>query len=150
MQQNWESRLLKWLHCCYAIFCFSYFYWLHAISTLLPFIVSSEKTSAVIFCMLLRAIVSFVTAKCFCDHVQRAYWRACKYTQIDLLSVDEGGTVLREQVFASLTVYCAIIYLWPFACAILFGNQSCTCELKACARTWIVYIWTRLYRTQMF
>lgn len=100
--------------------------------------------------MLLRALASFVTAKIFRDCVQSAYWPACKYTQINLLSVDKGGTVLREQVFALLRVYCAIIYLCSFACAILFGNQRCACELRACACIWMVYIRTRLCRTHNF
>lgn len=74
------------------------------VRTLLPFIVSTENTSAVIFHMLVRAVASFVTAKFFRDHVQRAYWPACKYTQINLLSLDKGNAVLREQVFALLSV----------------------------------------------
>lgn len=82
------------------------------VCTLLPFIASTEKTSAVIFRMLVRAVASFVTAKFFRNRVQRAYWPACKYTQINLLSVDKGGAVMHEQVFASLSVYCALIYLW--------------------------------------
>lgn len=94
--------------------------------TLLPFIVSTEKTGAVIFLCSEGPLQVLLLQIFFCDHVQRAYWPTCKYTQTNLLSVGKDGTVLRERVFALLSVYCAVlIYLWSCSRNLFWKSKFC-------------------------
>lgn len=73
------------------------------VHTLLMFIASTKKTGAVIFCMLVRAVASFVTAQNFFAIMYKEPI-GLPVNTLNLLFVDKGNAVLHEQVFTSLSV----------------------------------------------